>query len=197
MTRSPASAQMLEASDGAAIRRSLVEATHAQRLEKGKTAVDGSGFDRWVKRVGTAFPRRRALTGVAVGLAAPLVRLVAPEAEAGKRKRQCKCPDGPSCVPNPPGPSCPTCPSCPACRSGEDFCAGDGSPPCGANCRCLRRLVGGDTICASLPTGIQCEDCTTDAHCSAIVPGAFCANGSGPNCCNKAGAGFCALPCSS
>jgi hypothetical protein len=164
------------------------------RLTAGRrTVVDGREFDRWVQWVGVAMPRRRAFAGLGAAVVAPLLLAAgSPEAAARNHKKHKK-----SCPACPPSPTCPTCPTIPTCRSGEDYCAGFGTPPCGAGCRCLSRLIGGETICANYVGLIQCGDCDTDADCVAFGPGAFCANGSGPNCCDAPDRGFCAAPCAS
>jgi hypothetical protein len=150
--------------------------------------VDDRVFDGLTKSLVSATHRRvalrRALGGVTLAASAMLV--VAPATE-GKKKHKKTCPTCPPVPPSPPSPSCPIC------RSGENFCAGAGTPECGTGCRCLSRLAGG-TVCVQFPRGIVCGDCTTDAECSAIVPGAVCADAAGPNCCPGPG-GSCMVPC--
>jgi hypothetical protein len=135
--------------------------------------MDEPGIDRWARRLGRDVPRRRALAAMGAGLLLG-VGANAEDTRGRKKKKRKK--------------------TCPVCRTGEDFCAGFGTPPCGKGCRCLTRLLGG-TRCAVFGMKIQCHDCTKDAQCALFGKGAFCADGSGPNCCDAPGAGFCVSTC--
>jgi hypothetical protein len=178
-------------------------------------------FDTLVHSLSVSRPRR-AVLGLAAGLAAALGATRATVVEAKhvaaakhhqKRHKhhKRKCPQGQEkCATK----CCQTGETCASdqcvtgqgtCQAGDDACLGIGDPFCfdasgQHECICQTRLQGG-TRCAYFGNASQCDQCETDADCTALgfPPGSACMQDYGGTCvaCQDNNKGICAIPCGS
>ena len=163
--------------------------------------MDPRRFDA-VARALSPVRSRRAALGLAAGALTAFGLTGAPPVVGAKhKKKKCKsdakCKSGQICAKG----KCVTGQG--TCNAGDDACLGIGDPFCfdasgNHQCICNTRLQGG-TRCGVFGNASGCDQCQTDADCTALgfPQGSSCVQDFGGTCvaCQNNNKGICLLPC--